>query len=116
MKSGLEKRCAERKKMVVPIQSSVLGTPATHKTAVHTLDLSRLGAKLGAFREPVKIGDVLLVQRRHKKAKCKVVWVSEVGPHEIQVGVEFVGSEDGFWGLPLDDERAQVWTFASKLW
>lgn len=115
MKPALEKRTAPRKKMVLPLKSSPVGNTAT-STVVHTLDLSRLGAKLGAFREQVKLGDILLVQRKHKRTKCKVVWVRAVGPREIHVGVEFLGSEDGFWGVPLEDERVGVWSDACERW
>ncbi len=116
MKPALEKRAAERKKMVLPLKTCVCGAPPASTVAVHTLDLSRLGAKLGAFREQVKLGDVLVVQRQHKRAKCRVIWVRKIDPREIQVGVEFIGSEDGFWGVPLEDERAAVWMLASERW
>ncbi len=116
MKAALEKRAADRKKMVVPLKSSAVGAPTRSGIAVHTLDLSRLGAKLGAFRERVKVGDVLSIQRQHKRTKCKVIWACEVGPHEVQVGVEFLRPEDGFWGLSLEDERAAVWTLVSERW
>jgi hypothetical protein len=116
MRAALEKRAASRKKMVLPLKSSTLSTPAISSIAVHTLDLSRSGAKLGAFRGQVKRGDVLLVQRQHKRAKCRVIWVREIEPGEVHVGIEFLGSEDGFWGVPLEDERAGVWTIASERW
>ncbi|MBV8475277.1 MAG: PilZ domain-containing protein [Acidobacteria bacterium] len=109
MKATFEKRAARRKKMVVPLKSLPVGNAQATHSAVHTLDVSRLGAKLGAFRELVEPGDVLVVQRQHKRAKCKVVWVREIGPREIQVGIEFLGSAEGFWGLPLEDEDAGVW-------
>jgi hypothetical protein len=80
------------------------------------LDLSRQGAKLGAFRDQVRIGDILTVQRQHKRSKCKVVWVRQMGPREIQVGIELLGNDDAFWGIPLEDDRAGLWTFASERW
>jgi hypothetical protein len=116
MKPALDKRAAPRKKMVLPLKSSTLGTPNNSSIAVHTLDLSRQGAKLGAFRDQVKVGDILSVQRQHKRSKCKVVWVREMGPREIQVGIELLGSDEAFWGVPLEDERVGVWTFAPERW
>lgn len=116
MKPALEKRVAPRKKVVLPLKSSTASTPTNSSIAVHTLDLSRQGAKLGAFRDQVKVGDVLTVQRQHKRAKCKVVWVREMGPREIQVGIELLVNDEAFWGIPLEDERAGVWTFASERW
>lgn len=116
MKPALEKRAAPRKKMVLPLKSSATGTLNNPSIAVHTLDLSRQGAKLGAFCDHLKIGDMLTVQRQHKRAKCKVVWVREIGPREIQVGIELLGNDEAFWGIPLEDERAGVWTFSSERW
>jgi hypothetical protein len=109
----LEKRTASRTKMVLPLRSSSTNAPAGSSTVVHTLNLSPFGAKLGAFRQCLQRGDILLVQRRHKRAKCKVVWSQEVGPREIQVGIEFLEAEDGFWGVPLEDSRAGVWIVKS---
>lgn len=99
--------------MVLPLRSSSTHAPAGSSTVVHTLNLSPFGAKLGAFRQCLQRGDILLVQRRHKRAKCKVVWSQEVGPREIQVGIEFLEAEDGFWGVPLEDSRAGVWIVKS---
>lgn len=116
MKPALEKRAAPRKKVVLPLKSSAAGTSNNSSIAVHTLDLSRQGAKLGAFRDQVKIGDILSVQRQHKRAKCKVIWVRQIGPREIQVGIELLGNDEAFWGIPLEDDRVGVWTFASERW
>jgi hypothetical protein len=27
-----------------------------------------------------------------------------------------LGNDDAFWGIPLEDERAGLWTFASERW
>ena len=116
MKPALEKRAAPRKKMVLPLKSSAADTPNNSTIAVHTLDLSRQGAKLGAFRDEVKVGDILTVQRQHKRAKCKVVWVRKIGPREIHVGIELLGNDDAFWGIPLEDDRFGVCTFQSDGW
>ena len=99
-KLALEKRTVSRTKMVLPLKSFGVNTS---NVAVHTLDLSSSGAKLGAFRQPVNCGDILVVQRKHKRAKCRVVWAREMGRGEIHVGVEFLGSEEGFWGIALED-------------
>jgi hypothetical protein len=39
-----------------------------------------------------------------------------MGPREIQVGVELLGNDDAFWGIPLEDDPAGVCTFASERW
>jgi hypothetical protein len=97
-KRALEKRVVSRIKAVLTLKTFALNTPAV---AVHTLDLSPSGAKLGAFRQAVNRGDILIVQRKHKRAKCRVVWAREIGRGEIHVGIEFLGSKEGFWGIAL---------------
>lgn len=109
-KPALEKRVSSRKKMVVPVKSHRANTAPK---PVHTLDLSRSGAKLGAFREPVNCGDILVVQRQHKRAKCRVVWVRDMGRGEIHVGVELVQPDSEFWGVSLDDSVSVVCTPAN---
>lgn len=101
--------------MVLPIRSFATGTSVNGGVAVHTLNLSSTGAKLGAFRHNVKRGDVLTMQRQHKRAKCKVVWTREVGPQEIQVGIEFLQAEEGFWGVPLEESRNGICVVTSEL-
>jgi hypothetical protein len=111
----LEKRTVSRTRMVIPVRSSsAADTPARSSAVVHTLDLSIFGAKLGAFRQSVKCGDILVVQRQHKRARCKVVWSREVGPKEIHVGIEFLSSEEGFWGVPLKGSDAAIWMLKSE--
>lgn len=104
-KPALENRVAARKKGVLPLKSFRTNTAPT---AVHTLDLSISGAKLGALREPVSCGDILIVQRKHKRARCRVVWVRDMGHCEIHVGVELLGSDSDFWGLNVEDDITVV--------
>lgn len=113
LKPPLEKRAALRKKMVLPLKSSVNGTPTNSSFAVHTLDLSWQGANLPRSREDR--GHAYRAPR-HKRAQCKVVWACEIGPREIQVGIEFLENDGAFWGIPLEDERAGLWTFSSERW
>lgn len=100
-KPALEKRVSSRRKMVLPVKSHRANTPPA---PVHTLDLSCSGAKLGALRDPVSCGDILIVHRRHKRARCRVVWVRDMGRGEIHVGVELLVPESDFWGLDLEDD------------
>ena len=105
-KPALEKRVASRAKMVVPLKTFNANTPSA---AVHTLNLSISGARLGAFRHPVNRGEILVVQRKHKRAKCRVVWVREMGRGELHVGIEFLASEQDFWGIDLQGSIGAVW-------
>ena len=93
--------------MVVPVKSHRANTAPS---AVHTLDLSSSGAKLGAVREAVNCGEVLTIQRQHKRAKCRVVWVRDMGHGEIHVGVELVQPDSDFWGVTLEDSVGVVCT------
>ena len=81
---------------------------------VHTLDISSTGAKIGAVREYIQPGSVLVVQHGHNRAQCRVIWSSQVGPTEIQMGVEFLKSGVRFWELDLDEGRAGVWLSLSE--
>ena len=102
---ALEKRVASRAKMVVPLKTFTANAPSA---AVHTLNLSISGARLGAFRHPVNRGEILVVQRKHKRAKCRVVWVRDMGRGEIHVGIEFLSSEQDFWGIDLEGSISVV--------
>ena len=102
-RTQLEKR-RKRSKMVVAARISSADAGASDQL-VHTLDVSSSGAQLGGIREPLSPGDILTVQRNHKKAKCKVIWVRQLGPAEMQVGIELVDADERFWGLDLSHEK-----------
>ncbi|MDP9160118.1 MAG: PilZ domain-containing protein [Acidobacteriota bacterium] len=101
----LEKR-RKRCKMVVGAKI-VLAADEGGTTAqlMHTLDVSASGAKLGGIREPFSPGDVLTVQRNNKKANCRVIWVRQLGPTEMQMGIELIDADERFWGLDLSQEK-----------
>ena len=109
----LEQRTVKRTKMVIGLR---LPKPQSHTPdlLVHTLDISSSGAKIGALREWVQPGSVLIIQRRHTRIRCRVTWSRKIGPQEVQIGVEFVGSGNTFWGLDLDDNCVGVWTSQSQ--
>ena len=104
-KPALEKRVVSRAKMIVPLKTVTANTPGA---AVYTLNLSASGARLAALRHPVNCGDILIVQRKHKRAKCRVVWVRDMGRGEIHVGIEFLASEQDFWGIDFGDSVSIV--------
>ena len=83
--------------------------PPSADLLVHTLDISASGAKIGALREWIEPGSVILIQRRHTRAQCRVTWSRRIGTQEIQIGVEFVKWDENFWGLDLDDSCIGVW-------
>ena len=110
---SLEKRVLKRTKMVVGLRISQSESD-TSQLLVHTLDISSTGAKIGALREYIRPGSVLLLQHGHNRAQCRVTWSRRVGPTEIQMGVEFLKKGARFWELDLDEGRAGVWLSSSQ--
>ena len=110
---ALDKRTFKRTKMVVGLRVPKPQLQASDQL-VHTLDISSSGAKIGALREWIEPGSVLIVQRRHTRAQCRVMWSRQVAPGEVHIGIEFLGRDAQFWGLDLDDGCAGVWLSASE--
>ena len=110
---ALDKRAVKRTKMVVGLRLHKLQLQAPDPF-VHTLDISSSGAKIGALREWIEPGSVLIVQRRHTRAQCRVMWSRQVASGEVQIGIEFLGHDAQFWGLDLDDGCAGIWLSASE--
>ena len=110
---ALDKRTSRRTKMVFGLR---LPQPQllTPDLLAHTLDISCSGARIGALREWIEPGSMLIVQRRHTRAQCRVIWSREVGPREVQIGIELLGHGGPFWGLDLDDGCAGVWLSPSE--
>ena len=107
----LDKRNVRRTKMVVGLRVPQPQSQAPD-LLVHTLDISSSGARIGALREWIQPGSVLVVQRKHNRAQCRVMWSRTIAPGEIQIGIEFLGREAQIWELDLDEDRAGIW--ASK--
>jgi PilZ domain-containing protein len=100
--SRVEKRGRDRSKMVIGLRvSNTKNKSDAAGTMVHTLDISPTGARLAGLREQVEPGDILILHRQHKRAKCKVVWCREVAPREIQLGIQFIEADAAFWGVDL---------------
>jgi hypothetical protein len=110
---ALQKRVLRRTRMVLGLGIS---QPEVHagQLLVHTLDISSTGAKIGAVREYIHSGSVLLIQRGHNRTQCRVIWSRPVGLREIQIGIEFLKHSPRFWELDLDDGSAGVWLSSSQ--
>ena len=111
--NALDKRTVKRMKMVLGLRVPQL-QPMGLDLLVHTLDISTSGAKIGALREWVPPGSMLIIQRRHVRVRCRVTWSRRIGPQEVQIGVEFVASDPTFWGLDLDDNGIGLWISQSE--
>jgi hypothetical protein len=109
----LDKRSVKRTKMVLGLR---VPQPQSHASdlLVHTLDISSSGAKVGAVREWIQPGSILMVQRGHMRARCLVMWSREIAPREIQIGIKFLGQDAHLWGLELEDDRVGVWFSESE--
>lgn len=110
---SLEKRVLRRTKMVMGVRISQPEDNAS-QLLVHTLDISSTGAKIGAVRNYIQPGSVLLIQHGRNRAQCRVIWSRRIGPTEIQMGVEFLKQGARFWELDLDEGRAGVWLSSSQ--
>ena len=64
----------------------------------HTIDISRLGARLSGMKCQLALGDIVFVQYALNKARCRVVWQGEKG-----------SSEEGSLGLVCLDEIFCPW-------
>jgi len=109
----LDKRSVRRTKMVVGLRVPQPESQAPD-LLVHTLDISSSGAKIGAVREWIQPGSILVIQCKHNRAQCRVKWSRQIAPREIQIGVEFLGRDPQIWGLDLDEDGAGVWTSSSE--
>jgi hypothetical protein len=109
----LDKRNVRRTKMVVGLRVPQPQSQAPD-LLVHTLDISSSGARIGALREWIQPGSVLVVQRKHNRAQCRVMWSREIAPGEIQIGIEFLGHDAQIWGLDLDENCAEIWASNSE--
>jgi hypothetical protein len=110
---ALEKRTSRRTKMVLGLKISQFTEKALPLLA-HTLDISSSGAKIGALRECIQPGSVLVIQRKHNRAHCRVTWSRRMAPREIQIGIEFLSHGARFWELDLDESCGGIWLAASQ--
>ena len=104
---GKGNRRQKRIKMVLPVRIS--GKDSANNPVnelAHTLDITPNGARLGAIRHVLKIGDKLTLQYRQRRIQFKVVWVKPMeGTREYQVGLEGLSTVGENWGLELPDSN-----------
>jgi hypothetical protein len=99
---SMERRKAKRTKMVLPVKVSFSG--ASH--LAHTCDLTYNGVRLGGLHTELKKGEIVSLQRGSKKANFKVIWIQQLGPNEIQVGLQAMERQTTtFWGVDLSGQE-----------
>jgi PilZ domain len=68
-------------------------------------NVSATGACISGLEQELKVGDVIGVQYEAKKARCKVIWVTDAaGLKKIQVGVQLVLDQECPWLSQLPPE------------
>ncbi len=100
----LNKRQSPRRKMVLPVKVSI--DSVTH--LAHTIDITDVGARLGALRTQIQPGTIISLQRGSKKAKFRVEWIRELTSNELQAGIESVEPQNNFWGVDLSDRGLEA--------
>lgn len=96
----------KRTKMVLPLRlwpDEDTGQNAAPQLA-HTVDISPIGGRLGGLRTPLQTGQTVLLQRGQNRVPFRVVWTKQLGPGEIQAGIESAAYEEKVWGVDLPDE------------
>ena len=83
--------------MVLPVKVSLAGT--SH--LAHTVDIACEGTRLGGLRTELRLGEIVSLQRGSQKAKFRIVWIRQLGPNEIQAGVESLEPREDFLGVDL---------------
>lgn len=74
-------------------------------------NVSSTGACINGIEQALKVGDVVGVQYESKKARCKVIWIVDVGGQKkMQVGVQLVAEQEAPWlaVLPADQQTSQT--------
>jgi hypothetical protein len=96
----------KRTKMVLPLRlwpDEDNGQNAAPLLA-HTLDISPIGGRLGGLRSPLQTGQTVTLQRGQNRVPFRVIWTKQLGPGEIQAGIESAAYEEKVWGVDLPDE------------
>lgn len=109
MENDTAKRRHKRIKMVLPLKVwSKDVTDQPFNELAHTLDVTPVGARLGAIRHSLNPGDTLTIQYRQRRFHCRVVWVRQLeGSSEYQIGVEAIGGGET-WGIELTESLEQT--------
>ena len=88
-----------RVKMVLPVRVSGIdkdGTP--YSILAHTLDFSRLGARLAGIRQPLRVGETITLEYKLRRARFAIRWVGAPGtPAQQTVGVQSLEPENFLW-------------------
>jgi hypothetical protein len=83
--------------------------------SAHARNISDRGARFCGLEKRLTPGDIIGVQFGSKKARCKVMWVSDGGPVEkIETGVIIVAGQPCPWREELETQRDSATAPASR--
>jgi hypothetical protein len=91
------RRRSRRTKSVVPVRLRIAGSQETF--LAHTLNATNNGVRLGGYRGEMKVGDEIVIQYRHARARFRVIWIAALDESsEKQIGAECLESGKQLWG------------------
>lgn len=101
-------RRGSRTKAVLPVKikgKNAAGKP--FEELVHTLDVTAVGARLGAIHHELNVQDEITVFYRQRKMQFRVMWIKKLqGTSEFQVGLQALAQEKEAWGLGQEQPTA----------
>jgi hypothetical protein len=103
----MAKQKSKRIKVVLPVR--VGRTDDAGRTVtflLHTLDISRTGARLGGFDGEMQVGDIVSLECRNQKLRCRVIWIGSP-KKQLQFGVESLQPGKEIWGVPLPNGEGE---------
>jgi hypothetical protein len=89
-------RGGSRTKAVLPVRiKGKDSSGAPFEELAHTLDVTRVGMRLGAVRRELNVLDEVTVFYRQRRTQYRVVWIKKLkGTSEFQVGLQAI-AQDG---------------------
>lgn len=104
----MNQRRGNRTRAVLPVK--IKGKDSSGRAfeeLAHTLDVTTVGARLGAIRREMNVLDEITVFYRQRKMQFRVVWVKKLkGTSEFQVGLQALTQEKEAWGLGQERQNS----------
>lgn len=90
-----------RTKAVLPVKiKGIDKNGKAFEELAHTLDVTAVGARLGAIHHELNVQDEITVFFRQRKLQFRVMWIKKMqGTSEFQVGLQAVAQDKEAWGL-----------------
>lgn len=101
----MSRRRVVRNKMAVPIKMLVTEPDGSVRTLLGcTLDASSAGARLGGVHDPLELGQIVVLQYRHRRCQFLVRWIGKQGTSSAtQIGLECLEPGKNIWGIAFSD-------------